>query len=275
LTVNNGIYYIDTTLSRTAQNDAKARSYNVFTADQKYDLFFLYANTNTKQAYQMFVGKDLPGCEKDPPAPTFAGANVKFGYVNINTNRYKFALAIPSGTLNMGKNKGDLPVGWSSNYDCKSGILTLSTDLTSLADDFDLTKKTMGQSEPLGQKLCQPATMCTWLDNQCQCNPSSPYSSLCNQTNPSGQTICSWSVKDIDCPARGCPSFEVTFPPAKYFEAKDQKERPQPAVYGFAKVGPSQGFNWNIGFNLEDSGISGGDCKYATQPPTVCSAPTP
>jgi cell migration-inducing and hyaluronan-binding protein len=275
LTVNNGIYYIDTTLSRDKQNAAKASSYNVFTADQKYDLYFLYANKNTKQTYQMFVGNDLPGC---PKAPTFATSNVKFGYVDITTNTYKFALAKPSGSANKNKSTGDLPVGWSSDYKCDTGILTLSTDMTSIADDFDLTVDTAGRKPPvpLGQELCEPATMCTWTSNQCQCNPSSPYYNLCTQKNPSGQTICSWSVKDIDCPAKGCPSFQITFPPVKYFDAKDQHKRPKPAVFGYATIGSSTAFNWNTGFNLETSAISGADCNYGTkQPPLACPTATP
>ncbi len=274
LTVNNGIYYIDTTLSRDNQEDVKAKSLNVFTKDQKFDLYFLYTNKNTKQAYQMFVGKDLPGC---PNGPTFATSNVKFGYVDITTNNYTFGLAKPSGSENKDKKTGDLPVGWKSDYDCKSGILTLSTDMTSLADDYDLTKTISTDVPPasLGSELCQPATMCTWKSNQCQCKQSSPYYDLCKQTNPSGQTICSWSVKDIDCPAKGCPSFQIAFPSS--FEAKGQHERPKPAVFGFAKVGPSTTFVWNIGFNLEGSGISGADCNYTSQPPVTCpaAAPTP
>ncbi len=272
LTVNNGIYYIDTALSRTKQEKAGARSLNVFTAGQKYDLYFLYASKNTKQQYQLFVGKNLPGC---PSNPTFAATNVKFGYVDITTDAYKFSLAKPSGDDNQNKNVGDLPVGWSATYNadsCKTGILTLSTDMTSLADDFDLTKDTANSKppKPLGMKLCQPAAMCTWASNQCQCNPSSPYYSLCTQTNPAGQTICSWSVKDLDCPAKGCPSFQITFPEAKYFVADDQDARPTPAVFGFG----NESFDWNIGFNLESSSISGPDCNYTSQPPLQCAAST-
>jgi len=119
--------------------------------------------------------------------------------------------------------------------------------------------------------------MCSWssADAQCECNPSSTYKDLCTQTNPTGQTICSWSVKDIDCPAKGCPSFQITFPDAKYFVADDQNARPTPAVFGFANVGPSTSFNWNIGFNLEDSSTSGPACNYTLQPPLQCPTPTP
>jgi cell migration-inducing and hyaluronan-binding protein len=272
LTVNNGVYYIDTTLSREKQRSSTAKSWNVFTADEKYDLFFLYANKDTKQTYQMFIGKDVPDLTTSDSCAT---ANVKFGYVDITTNKYKFSMAKPPGTANKNKKIGDLPVGWCSKYDSGSGILTLSTDMTSIADDFDLTKfdPTSNPPKTLGQERCQPATMCTWSSNQCQCNKSNPYYSLCSQANTAGQTVCSWAVKDIDCPAAGCPSFEITFPDAKHFKAEDQKERPKPAVFGY---GSTSGFNWNIGFNLESSGVSGSDCNYTSQPPlSSCPTATP
>jgi hypothetical protein len=263
LTVNNGIYYIDTTLSKTAQENVKAKSINVFTADQKFDLFFLYANANTRQSYQLFVGKDIP---ENDQKQDFGQTHVKFGYMNITTNLYEFGLATAPGT---GKTLGDLPDGWTSKYDPPSGILTLTTDMSALADDFDFTKNN------LGQERCQPATMCSWTSSQCQCNPASPYFDLCSQKNPAGQTICSWSVKDIDCPAQGCPAFQITFPAAQYFKAEDQKVRPTPAQFGFAQVGGST-FDWNIVFNLETSAISGPECNYgSTQPPLACLTPTP
>jgi hypothetical protein len=260
LTVNNGLYYIDTTLSKARQEGAKAKSINVFTAKEKYDLFFLYANKNTTQTYQLFVGKDIPDSDN------FEKNNVKFGYVDITTNRYKFGLATPPG---LGKKEGDLPAGWDSKYNSSSGILTLTTNMLSLADDFDFTKP---DSSPLGKERCQPPTMCSWTAKQCQCNPKSPYFKLCNQTNPenpAGPTVCSWSVKDIDCPAQGCPAFQIIFPDKKYFTAEDQNARPTPAVFNFA---PNSNFNWNIGFNLEDSSISGAQCDYTRQgqPPLTC-----
>jgi hypothetical protein len=54
LTANNDIYYIDTTVSKAAQHAHGAESVNVFTAKEKYDLFFLYANKNTTQQYQLW-----------------------------------------------------------------------------------------------------------------------------------------------------------------------------------------------------------------------------
>jgi cell migration-inducing and hyaluronan-binding protein len=253
LTANNGVYYIDTTVSKKTQDSKNAQSINVFTAGQKYDIFFLYANEKTTQTYQLFVGKQIP----PTGGKDFGQTNVKFGYVDITDTKYKFGLATPPKK----KNPGDLPDGWSSNYNSGSGILTLTTNMKSLADDFDITKN------DLGKNRCQPASMCTWDSNAntCGCNSKSPYFKSCNETSSNIGTVCSWSVKDIDCPDKGCPAFQVTFPSDKYFVASDQKVRPMPANYNFGG-----GFNWDIGFNLENSDISGKECNYTTQPPLAC-----
>jgi hypothetical protein len=205
------------------------------------------------------VGKHIPESQD------FAKNNVKFGYVDITTSKYRFS---PD-------KGGTLPLGWNSKYDSPSGILTLTTDMSSLADDFDLTKIDPSSKPPvsLGKERCQPATMCQWngtaTTNQCQCDPNSPYYDLCNQKNPAGETVCSWSVKDIDCPAQGCPAFQITFPEAKYFKAENQNARPIPSVFNFATNNPT-GFDWDVGFNLEDASISGQQCNYTGQPPLAC-----
>jgi hypothetical protein len=193
--------------------------------------------------------------------------------VDITTNSYKFSLATPKG-----KKLGDLPDGWGASYNKGTGILTLNTNMLSLADDFDLSKIAPGSKPPkqLGAERCQPANFCTWdkKNSVCGCNPKSPYFDLCSQQNNLGQTICDWSVKDIDCPAAGCPSFQVTFPDEKYFKATDQDARPTPTNFDFAPpASAAAGFNWTIGFNLEDKSISGSDCNYTSQPPLAsCTA---
>ncbi|MGH7916898.1 MAG: hypothetical protein ACREQE_05470, partial [Candidatus Binataceae bacterium] len=260
LTVNHGSYYIDTTVSKKTQTDHGAQSVNVFTAGEKYDLFFVYAKPDTQQTYTMFVGKDIPNIGDQ----TFAQTNVKFGYVAIDTAKYTFAAA----------NGGALPTGWSASYEPKDGILTLKTDMSGIASDFNLNSIVPDSDPPqmLGQQFCQPATMCSWVKNgnagSCQCNPKSPYYNTCNQTNPLGQTVCSWSVKDLDCPAQGCPAFQVTFPSSQYFVANDTSHRPKPSMFNFVASGTS--FDWNVPFNLESSDIAGAQCAYTQQPPLAC-----
>lgn len=227
----------------------------MFAAGNVYDLFFLYTKADTRQTYQLFVGKNIP-----PPAPnkTFADTNVKFGYEN-RTLKFKFMPA-PNG--------GATPAGWSAKYDGASGILTLQTNMAAQASNYDLSQP---KSAPLGQTICQPSTICTWSTsaNRCQCNPNSPYASLCNQVNPAHQTVCDWSVKDFDCPALGCPAIQITFPSSEHFVADDSDQRPAPKNFGLSMESP---FDWNVNFGLPGSSIAGQQCTYGTQQPDTVQA---
>ncbi len=252
LTVNHGVYYIDTTVSKKTQTDAGAESVNVFVPGGVYDLFFVYSQPDTQQTYQFYVGKKIP----DTSGKTFAQTNVKFGYVDISTAKYKFAAA----------NGGALPTGWTTAYNSDKGILTVTINMAGLAKDYNFNTIVTGSKPPvtLGQQQCEPPTMCTWNGSKCACNPKSPYASLCAQTNPTGETVCDWSVKDLDCGANGCPAFQVTFPSSTYFTANDVSERPTPVKFG-SKEDPS-GFDWNVNFNLVGAAVSGSQCNYTMQP---------
>ena len=217
LTVNNGSYYIDTTVSKKKQGTltgdgpcfgaktdgfCPAESPNVFVGGGIYDLFFLYAKKTTAQTYTMYLGKGHP--------EDLGDTNVKFGYVSIDTAKYTFKEA----------GKGELPNLWSSIYNEDTGYLTLTVNMSSLADQFDFTKNIPNTTVPLGKEQCQPASMCAWKvdgkNNTCQCNISDPDNYLydeCHAKNAAGNdAICSWSVKDLDCPAQGCPGLQITFP---------------------------------------------------------------
>ena len=137
--------------------------------------------------------------------------------------------------------------------------------------------------------------MCTWSQSaeRCQCNPSGPYASICKQTNPLGQTVCDWSIQPfplnctnpagcppqfVDCPAPGCPAFQITFPAAcgpnekdKCFVADDRDERPMPSP--FNAMNPDNPFQWNVNYNLQNSTIAGAQCLYSTQPNTTGVCP--
>ena len=247
LTVNHGSYYIDTTISKGNQT---AKSPNAFTAGGKYDLFFLYANMNTQQTYTLWVGT-TPSGEK----PIFDDTkDLSFGYVDITTAQYTFKPA----------NDGKLPAGWSAVYTPSTGILTVTTNMQSLASDFDLTKP---KSDPLGKSLCQPSSMCAWQTstNQCSCNITDPNNylySVCHEKNAAGQdAICSWSVKDLDCPAAGCPAVEITFPSKFAPDNAADHHRPTPVSYSFDKNFMT---DWNVEFNFESSDTAGTQCLYSS-----------
>ena len=76
LTVNHGVYYIDTTVSKQTEVNAGAQSVNVFVAGGKYDLFFLYTKPHTQQIYKLFVGQNIPD----------------LGWQDLRSNEYKIRI---------------------------------------------------------------------------------------------------------------------------------------------------------------------------------------
>jgi cell migration-inducing and hyaluronan-binding protein len=278
LTVNHGKYYINTTVSKDSMTGANPpfASFNVFAGGGVYDLFFLYTQPDTQQTYQLFIGKDLP----------VAQTNVVFGYEGL-TLPFNFTPA----------SADDVKTGaWDSRYNPKDGILTLTTKLSRIASKYSLNAPVANAAVSLGQRYCQPSTMCSWNQaaNRCQCNQNGPYASLCNQTNPAGQTVCDWSIEPlplncsnpngcsprfVDCPAPGCPAFQVTFPPAcsqnqmsKCFVADDSQQRPMASPFNFAN--PNDPFNWDVNYNLESATLAGQQCFYTKQPDTTTTCPT-
>ncbi len=267
LSVNHGSYYIDTTPGMMTQQGAGARSLNVFNGGQTYYVFFVYSKATTKQIYKLYVGKDLPFNDQE---------DVKFGHAHITTgkldrkNPFTVATAQP----------------WKRHYDKDSGLLEVDVDMTSLADEYDLTKSKLGDS------LCQPPGMCSWNSgkNQCQCSITDKDNYLydvCHEkkadcADQPGCTvdcvnkpndphcidaICSWSVKDLDCPAAGCPGFQLTLP-AGFATLSDTcradpKCNPRPTPTAFAG---DMGFDWQVQYNNVDAALSGNQCRYAAAP---------
>jgi len=283
LTVNHGEYYINTTVSKNSQTSANPPfvSVNVFTGGSAYDLFFLFSKPDTQQTYKLFVGTKLP----ETMGKDLAATNVVFGYESL-TLPFNFTPAP----------KTDVASGaWTSSYNPASGILTLTTKMSQVASIYSLNTAVPNESVSLGQKYCQPATMCSWSQsaNRCQCNQNGPYASLCNQTNPAGQTVCDWSIQPsplkcsnpngcpaqfVDCPAPGCPAFQITFPAAcgpnekeKCFVADDSDQRPEPSPFNF--VNPNDPFSWDVNFNLVNSSLASPQCFYTKQPDTTGSCP--
>ncbi|MBY0274123.1 hypothetical protein K2Z84_02185 [Candidatus Binatia bacterium] len=258
LTANRGVYYIDTTVSAAKQMEQGAKSINVFTSGQKYDLFFLYAKKTTQQTYEMYVGTGK--------SPDYGATAVKFGYMNIDTAKYRFGAATPPG----GKTAGELPKGWESLYDPASGYLTLTIDMASLADDFDLKKPidpTNPSSPTLGQTLCQPRTMCAWDQGAgtCACtihDPKDPRYKACQEKNADNQdAICSWSVKELDCPAKGCPALQIAF---ESYTPDDAPDHHRPPADDFSN--PEIAKDWQVPLNPVSASLSGQQCSYTSLP---------
>jgi hypothetical protein len=179
LTVNNGSYYIDTTVSQTAQQNAGANytNFTSFSPGSTYYTFLLYAKPTTVQTYEMYVGTGL------------ADTTGLLSAVQVNKNVTPFSAT----TITW-------PANWTQNYNATTGVLTVSMNLAGM--DF---------SAP--SAFCQPSNFCTGTASSCSCalKPTDPtYTpSIFAQC----QAACStWSVKDLDCPDAGCYGFSVTLP---------------------------------------------------------------
>jgi cell migration-inducing and hyaluronan-binding protein len=256
-----------------AQKVDNVKSFNQFVGGQKYDLLFVYAKASTKQTYTMYVGKDLTQDQFDPTM------KVLYGHSDITGGTFPFT---PATKTEMDKVVSVWPSTWTRTYDSKNGWLTIGFDfgVSEVKGDFDFSLPT---SNPLGMQLCRPGTMCSWNQEQEQyqcnirdktnylydlchektasCAPNCP-SLDCTATPDDSRcvdAICSWSVKDLDCPIAGCEAIEVTMP--DNFMADDAADHHRPPPTSFAS---DKNYNWNVMFNNEDQGISGQQCHYTT-----------
>ena len=228
LTVNNAQYYIDTSVGKDTQTS------NVFEKGNTYYTYFLFAKPNTKQTYQIYVGKSATW---DPKK------NVHMVRAEFPSFPYVF-------------NQGKWPAQWKRDasdgpgigYDPNTGIETLTVDMNGYADfktDYDLSKATE----------CAPAGFCAPNDSNactCQLDSKDPLFNDC-------QYVCSnWANKDVKCPNDKCFGFSIKM--SSEFETipKDQP-RPQATPACF----PNDIFNisvTNVGAGLA------GECSSAVIP---------
>jgi len=229
LTTNHAKYYISTTDGDAAQQSAALK--NIFQANQSYYVFLVYAQPGTRQTYQLYVG---------PNNPNFENTNVKAVGANL-------------ATLNVAFKDFDWPAGWERSYDSSSGLLTVTMDLSTFQSNFDLAK----------QDACQPKSFCAWSNGQCACSSQLQaddpdlYAECTQQIGTDiPHDICSWSVRDIDCPlfdesgqkVSRCLGFEVTLP--GNFVADNADHRPT------AECFPDNS-DWNVDWSQASDPIAG------------------
>lgn len=221
LTVNQGTYYIDTTVPESTQmagewidptNGNPDRYINVFQKGRTYNVFFVFAKEALKQKYQIYVGGNLPyqtDNNKLIPARDFVypvRANTEPGPV-------RFA-APPAG-------KEGWPDYLAPEYDPSSGILTVNVDLSGFGNLLDPRNPKNGQ--------CSPKSFCQWKDEKAavsECVSALPVEHPLRRVS---EDICGiWAVKDLDCPL--APNPENPLAP------------PVPACIGFAFKIPEDGF---------------------------------
>jgi len=257
LTANHGTYYISTTDSAAQQGPAGLK--NIFEAGQTYYVFLVFAKPETKQRYQLYVGKT-----------GFNTSSVKGVQANLATKAVTFT---------------DVP-GWPKDediqYDAGTGILTVSLDLSSFKDKFATATA----------DSCQPKTFCEWEGGEKKTNDKLCHcSETLKKDNPAlfqectggkqdikpgtPDPICQWAVRDVDCPAGGCLGFRVTLgsgfaadgtdhrPTAQCFPQKVCQHQPTQSCTtdsdcGGLGVGPCISIpDWNTGFINADAPLAG------------------
>jgi cell migration-inducing and hyaluronan-binding protein len=212
LTVNNGLYFLDTTVSKEVQQTEKfkhprecprdnpqcevqVRSVNVFKGDKTYHMFFVYAKRSSRQKYQIFVGKSF---------------NQTNGFKQIRMIiETKQLTHMPPIT-----NKVWATPDYSRVAD--QGILTVDVNFADL-ETLDPTSK---------NGLCRPRTFCQPQGDSCV-SALNENDRLYAESN----AVCrNWAVKDLDCPLDGCPGFSFTLPQNFEIDAKGY-HRPAPIEF--------------------------------------------
>lgn len=258
MTVNNGLYYFDTSVPASQQRLEGFSNVNEFIRGKEYTVFLVFAKNTTKQTYQFYVGN----------------AKAKFSPTRVGIPQYPLSFKDQSGT-------------WAKlvGIDAK-GIMTVNVDLSS-ANDL--------QPSP-AQGLCQPREFCCPSTDGKTCDTSgSASASKCignlkstdpiALANPSmtveADYVCqNWAMKDLDCPkatfknnalvSGGCYGFSITLPDDFVADglANQANHRPIPQSFPEGPIGGAP--DWSTKFantaTLPDSQSGGGTCSYPTPP---------
>jgi len=252
LTVNNGTYYVDTTLGKAAQcspfDVATCTSgnketgvppktitgINLFKANEIYYLFLIFAKEDTKQTYQFYVGP-VPA---QPAVDPVTYLNLQLGQADIKTVPVLF-----SNFTTLAARRAR----WL-NGDQSTGVVVVdiaTADLPSVSGLFTQARR----------NKCQPSTYCQASDD----------GNSCKGFNGGLDDACRWAIADLDCPAGGCVSLKWTMPAAF---ATDPSPNPRPAPNC---IDPVRRPEWAI--DLKDPVQSGtftpaqvaGDCFHSEQ----------
>ncbi len=240
LTVNHGTYYMDTTVSEktqrafVAQQNAGPAYVNVFVGGHTYYTFLMFAKPKpqtqtdrpaTRQTYEMYVGtKDF-----DPDS------DVVLARAHTEKAPLKF------------DESSTLPPTWSKKYDSKTGMLTVTMDMS--FDDFKTNYDNVAQSK------CQPETFCSWNSGAGTCGCALDKS---NGLYGQCQAVCSkWTGKDVQCPEGGCYGFGVKLP--NTWVASDQTVSHPTACY-------PDNDDWAVPFNPASKTKAGAQCFYSKVP---------
>jgi cell migration-inducing and hyaluronan-binding protein len=251
--VNNGVYYMDTTVPKDKQISLGAGNFTEFQAStssqpRTYNMFFLFAKPTTTQTYKIYVG---PGFDKD--------TDVKLIRADISVKKITFT------------SNDTLPATWSKEY--KDGVLTVTVNMNfpNFITNYNAER----------EKSCQPSSFCTWTGTadtgSCGCNatlldyPDQNLINECNGTNDNGLQdkvpLCSWSVSDVTCPKGGCYGFSFKMPDGF---TTGTKEGLPPAAKCFPQMTGNVPSPWNTPFVPASKSLAG-TCTYSQSPsPDFC-----
>ena len=261
MTVNNGTYYIDTTVPKGVQkqevfnlngaaNASLTNFFNVFAGKETYYVFFAYAKQSTQQTYQIYVGDKGFNAATDLQAIHMKIPDVNFVPDPI-TPRPGWLTAKPLGT--------DGP-----------GILTVTVNFNGRTE-LDPTP---------ANGLCEPHTFCKASGTSCGCAlaKDDPLVKADPDLLSECAKVCStWAVKDLDCPAAGCLGFSVTLPDGFTPDATLLNPSPhRPAPTPFPTTADAMHLpDWTTKFlkTATDPDTTAGSCFYSQLPGTDCTAP--
>jgi hypothetical protein len=237
LTANNANYYIDTTKNQ-AQSTFPLK--NIFTKNETYYTFFVFAKPEIKQKYQYYVGIDPSIDENDPQIVQAVRANIATTNVGFDD--------VPGGWA---------ATGWDRKYDSGTGILTVTVDMENFKPNFDKAK----------EESCKPSSFCEFKSNSCQCSDQLKIDDKdlydeCQRIN-----ICRWSGNDPDCPVFDiggkkqprCLGISITMPGT--FLADDMNHRPAPECFP-----PDD--RWKVNWEKVGPDLAGQECYEFPKPLT-------
>jgi hypothetical protein len=203
LTMRDGLYYIDTSSPRGDCLGAATAGFRLaqFDGGQTYAVYNLFANSQTKPSYQIYVGDDFDVDEH-------------FRWVRVETHQSgspSYVVADASGI--------------TTKPTVTDGVLTVTLDHGQLKAAFDFPA-----DDPL---RCQPLDLCKPDDGQGVCVPQPSLPPGLADAPELAAKICrdwitpTWAERDdglylSHCPTGGCLGFAFTLP--KGFQPKPYAE---------------------------------------------------
>ncbi len=144
-------------------------------------MFLVFAKLTTRQTYQMYVGKTF-----DP-----------------KTRVFLTQVELPGSYIFHDRAAADWPLGEEARqFDPAGGIPTVTLDMSKIPNF-----KTNYDSERANK--CRPISFCSWSGTSCECSASPFPEFLKTECTADESRICSWAVKEVDCPLGGCYGFGV------------------------------------------------------------------